>query len=140
MGAAPNRRSLRLWAALQSAQGGARKACGRSPKPTQLPPLGLISRKGNIRSWNHRRAMAGDSGRDVVLDRNRTGETAGVSPGLSGKAEAAGPVHRSFVSPFPEAKGVRSGDSDSGPQAEGDRPRSPERNRRRNGAGPKRGL
>ncbi len=99
MGAAPNRRSLRLWAALQSAQGGARKACGRSPKPTQLPPLGLISRKGNIRSWNHRRAMAGDSGRDVRLGRNRTGETAGASPGLSGKAEAAGPVLRSPVPP-----------------------------------------
>ena len=87
-----------------------------------------------------RQAMAGDSGRGVRLGRNRTGETAGASPGLSGKAKAAGPVFRSSVPPFPEAKGVRSGDSDSGPQAEGDRSRSPERNRRRNGAGPKRGL
>ena len=71
--------------------------------------------------------MAGDSGRDVRLDRNRTGETWGARLGLSGMAEASGPVFRS--PPFPEAKGVRSGASDSGPQAEGDRSRSPERNR-----------
>ena len=99
-----------------------------------------------------RRASAADSGR---YDRNRTGETMGVSPGLSGKGKAAVPVFRFPRSPerseapgrrglsgdaapaetperpqpersrtqrrsFPEAKGVRSGASDSAPKAEGD--------------------
>ena len=48
------------------------------------------------------------------------------APGSPGRPRPPDP---SSVPPFPEAKGVRSGDSDSGPQAEGGRSRSPERNR-----------
>ena len=38
---------------------------------------------------------AGDGRRDRASDRSRTGESVGVSPDLSGKAEAAAPVFRS---------------------------------------------
>ena len=66
------------------------------PKPPQSPSLGFISRQGNFRSCNLRRVTAAElSGASPQLGP----ESLGASPWLSGKAETAVPVLRSFRSP-----------------------------------------
>ena len=100
----------------------------------KLPPLGLFPVREISAIVIHGGCRPASPGGTHGLGPERPGASALGSPGRPR------PPFPSFVPPFPEAEGVRSGASDSGPQAEGDRPRSPERNRRRNGAGPERGL
>ena len=80
-----SRRRPRFWAAVQL------------PKALlQSALLGFLFSGGKLPQLESRREKAVDSGRN---GRNRHGEAMGACPGLTGKAEAAGPVFRFPRSP-----------------------------------------